>query len=241
MATGTSQTGQVAGRPRSNPWRIAFVVLLIVGMLTVVVWILLGSRLLVLREVDVSGTQRSTDEDVLAAVGVETGTPLIRIDTTAVTERVEDLRLVETAEVARGWPATLTVSVAEREPVLSVRAEDGYQLVDHAGVWIEDATELPPDQPLVQVRGEVHGNPAIADAAMIRSQLPADLLEQLVEIDADDPESIALQLENGAKVHWGDVERSADKAEVLEILVRQHPPAEDLSYDVSSPDVVAVR
>ena len=216
-------------------------VLLVVGLLVVVVWLLLGSRLLVLRDVAVSGVERATTAEVTTAAGVTTGTPLVLLDTANVVERVEELRLVEEAEVRRSWPATLEVAVTEREPVLSVQTDEGYQLVDHAGVWIEDAAERPADQPTVQVRGEVYGNTAVADAATVRQHLDEHLLQELTEIDARDSEAISLELRDGANVQWGSVHRSQDKAEVLVTLLEEHPPTDELHYDVSSPDVVAVR
>ena len=40
----------------SDPWKVAFAVLLVVSLVCVVTWVLLGSRLLVVRDVAVTGT-----------------------------------------------------------------------------------------------------------------------------------------------------------------------------------------
>ena len=52
-APGGGASGRKGGRggtaPRSDPWKAAFIILLIVALLAVVTWVLRGSRLLVVR------------------------------------------------------------------------------------------------------------------------------------------------------------------------------------------------
>src|SRR5699024_4428448 len=152
-----AEEGRVTERTRSDPWKIAFVVLLVVSLVCVVTWILLGSRLLVVRDVAVTGVDRIRPEDVVAAVDVETGTPLARVDLDSGRERAESLDLVESAEVTRGWPVTLRVEVVERRPLLAVRVGEEYRLVDGDGVRIEDSRTRPEDHPLIKVtRSEEH-------------------------------------------------------------------------------------
>ncbi|TDQ52603.1 cell division protein FtsQ/DivIB [Actinorugispora endophytica] len=227
-------------RRGSDPWKVAFVALLVVGLLAVVTWVLLGSRLLVVRQIEVGGLGRLTEDEVAAAVDVATGTPLARVDTDAAAERVEELRLAESAEVSRGWPATLVVEVVERTPVVSIQAGHGYLLVDREGVRVEDSETRPSGYPLVSVRGEVEGNPAIAEAARIARELPGPLLDEVDTIEATDRATITLGLSGGATVVWGDAERGADKARVLQVLMREHPQEEGLRYDVSAAGVAVV-
>ncbi|GAB3205819.1 cell division protein FtsQ/DivIB [Marinactinospora thermotolerans] len=230
-----------AARPRrSDPWQVAFVALLVVGLLGLASWVVLGSRLLVVRDVEVTGVSRLSPEEVAAAVDVSTGTPLARVDVSAARERVEKLRLVESATVTRGWPASLRVEVTERRPVLSVEVDGGYRLIDREGVRVADSEKLPPDQPLITVKGEIVGNPAVAEAARIVGELPSSILERLEHVEAADRAEITLHLSDGASVMWGDGERTAQKARVLEVLLREHPPSAERSYDVSAIDVAVV-
>ncbi|MDA2808250.1 cell division protein FtsQ/DivIB [Nocardiopsis suaedae] len=245
-AEGPAPGGGEGGRPapRSDPWKAAFIVLLIVALLAVVTWVLLGSRLLVVREVRVTGLERMDRAEVVRALAVPTGTPLARVDTEAAAGRAEGLRLAEQVEVERSWPASLTVRVAEREPRLAVRAGDGFRLVDHDGVRIEDADTRPAAYPLAQVRGEVEGNPGVAAAASAAEALDGALPEseaRITSIDARDPASITVELDGGASVEWGDARDGARKARALEILVGEHPPTPDRVYDVSAVDMAVVR
>ncbi|MBX9390732.1 cell division protein FtsQ/DivIB [Streptomonospora nanhaiensis] len=229
------------GRRRSDPWKVAFVVLLIVTALTVVTWLLLGSRLLVVREIEVTGTDRLDPAQVAAAVDVATGTPLARVDTAAAERRARELRLVESVEVSRGWPATLRVEVVERTPRLAMRAGDGFRLVDGDGVRVADTDTRPEDYPLITVDGEPEGDPAVAAAAEVVAQMPAAVAGRVEEIDAQERAAITLTLDDGAVVQWGGTERTAEKSEILTILLHEHPSGPDRSYDVSAPDMAVVK
>ncbi|GAA1778240.1 MULTISPECIES: cell division protein FtsQ/DivIB [Streptomonospora] len=240
-AAGRGTPAGSTGRRRSDPWKVAFVVLLIVAVLTVVTWVLLGSRLLVVRDVEVSGTSRLDPERVAAAVDVATGTPLARVDTDAARRRAEELRLVESAEVGRGWPATLRVEVVERTPVLAVRAGDGFRLIDGDGVRIADTDQRPDNYPLISVSGEPEGSPAVAAAASVLARVPAAVGGRIDSVDAADRAAIELTLESGATVSWGTTERAERKSTILTVLLNEHPPGPDRHYDVSAPDMAVVE
>ncbi|PRX98490.1 cell division protein FtsQ/DivIB [Allonocardiopsis opalescens] len=225
---------------RADPWKVAFVVLLIVGLLTVVTWLLLGSRLLVVREVQVEGLNRLGTEEVVVAADVPPGTPLVRVDLDAVAERVEELRLVEEATVSRNWPAAVGIAVMERTPVLAVPADGQFMLIDRFGVTVETVPERPAALPELALEGEPEGHPAVAAAAAIVRELPAEVSGLVERIEAADGDTVVLRLRDGAEVVWGDARGGAEKARVLMILLAEHPPAAGLSYDVSAPDVAVV-
>ncbi|MEY9212989.1 FtsQ-type POTRA domain-containing protein [Thermobifida halotolerans] len=242
MTAEEQREAEPSADPRqSDPWKVAFVTLLLVALVTVVVWVLLESRLLVVRQVEVTGLDRLTEEEVVAAADVATGTPLARVDTGAVVERVAELRLVESVAVRRGWPATLRVEVTERTPVLALSVEGGYHLVDREGVRVEEADTRPEGYPLVRVTGEVRGNPAVAESARVVGALPESLVDAVDTVVATDRARITLELVGGATVMWGDSERGADKARALEVLLEQHPPDPGRHYDVSAAGVAVVR
>jgi cell division protein FtsQ len=249
-ADGGTGSGSGAGRPpaapaaaheRSDPWKVAFVALLVVALVCVVTWILLGSRLLVVRDVAVTGLDRVGREEVVAAVDVPTGTPLIRVDLEAGADRVGALALVESATVSRGWPATLRVEVVERRPLLAVQVGEEYRLVDREGVRIEDSSTRPGTHPLVRVTGEVEGNDAVRAAAAIVEAAPDSLLARLRLIDATDTGAIRIEITEGAVIEWGTADATGDKSDILRVLMRAHPPGEGTVYDLSTPDLAIVR
>lgn len=230
-----------AHRGGSDPWKVVFAVLLVVSLVCAVVWLLLGSRLLVVRDVAVTGTDRVASEEVVSAASVDTGTPLIRVDLDSGRERVERIDLVESATVTRGWPATLKVEVVERRPLLAVGVGQEYRLVDADGVRIEDSPTRPGTHPVVRVTGEIEDNEGIRAAADIVEEAPDSLLARIQLIDAKDPERIRIELGDGSLVEWGDAKGTADKSDVLRVLIREHPTREGRVYDVGTPDLAIVR
>ena len=100
-------------------------------------WALLGNRVFVVRSVTVTGTHLLAPGQVIAAADVSLGTPLLSVDTGAVTRRVEAIGDVASATVTEDWPDHLAITVTERVPAMAVRmAGGGYDLVDPTGVIV---------------------------------------------------------------------------------------------------------
>lgn len=214
--------------------------LLVLGVLAGAGWLLLSSQLLAVRDVDVAGAERVDPDEVVASADVGSETPLIRADTDAIAQRVHELRLVESVDVTRQWPSTLRVAITEREPRVGIEIDGGYWLVDGAGVRIAEREEEPSDYPLARITGEVRGNPGLSVAAGITEHLSDPVLGRVTGIEAEEPDNVVVLLDSGARVVWGDGERTREKSEVLAILLRERPPNEDREYDVSAPDTAVV-
>ena len=58
------------------------------------------------RSIVVTGLGAVTQDEVVAATGVASGTPLLQVDTDAVAERVAGIRRVASARVQRQYPST---------------------------------------------------------------------------------------------------------------------------------------
>ena len=109
-----------------NPvWRATFLALATAGVIGAAVWVLFGSRLLVVRSVIVTGTHLVPRSEVLAVAGVEPGTPLIRVNTAQVAARIDTIRQVRSALVSRSWPDRVVIVVRERTVALAVTAPSG--------------------------------------------------------------------------------------------------------------------
>ena len=100
-------------------------------------WVLFGSRLLVVRSVEVTGTHLVPKSEVLAAAGILKGVPLIRVNTGAVADRVDRITQVQSARVTRSWPDGVVIAVQERKPALAVPAAGRFDLVDPSGVVVQ--------------------------------------------------------------------------------------------------------
>jgi cell division protein FtsQ len=200
-------------------------------------WVVLGSSWLALDRVQVTGTERLQRAQVVAAVGVPTGTPLGRIDTAEVEDRLSALPPVAEVAVRRDWPGTLEVTVTERVPAAAVAVDGGVQLLDRTGVPF--ATEPQPPAGLVALQVEQPGpsDPATRAALDVHAALPEPLRVQVTAVQAPSPQGVVLVLADGRSVVWGGPRGSKTKAAA--VLALLHRPGE--VFDVSGEGVVVVR
>jgi cell division protein FtsQ len=250
-------SGPVGGH-RHTPWRAAFFALAIAGIVAGVAWALVGSRFLIVRSIQVNGTHLVPRSEVLAAAGIPDGLPLIRINTATVAHRIEGIRQIESAQVTRAWPDSVTITVRERTPVLAVASGGGYQLIDKFGVAVEQAARPPLRVPRFtlaagsqpagsqpagsQTAGSqtagagfvaaLRGSPAVYAAAAVLRELPASLTGQVADVTAPNASDVTLTLADGITIVWGGTDRPAAKAKELGVLMRTHAR----SYDVSAPE-----
>lgn len=244
-------SGPLVGRKRANPWKAAFVVVLMVALVVAAGWVVLGSRLLVVRHIQVTGMKRLDRAQVLAAAAVPLGTPLARLNGGAVRARVATVAQVRSVQISRKWPSTLRIEITERTPKVAVDQDGRFDLVDAAGVTVATAKKRPHGMPRLTVNGGLPGNPSVRAAVAAVSALPASLAAKVRQVDAPDAAHVVLHLRiwrpipgprlagharkapHAITVAWGDGSRGKEKADVLTALLA-HPAK---TYDVSSPDV----
>ena len=220
-------------RPRRS-WRAAFFALALAGLVAIVVWAVLGSWLLVVRSVVVTGTHLVPSSEVLAVAGVEPGTPLIRVNAGQVAARIETIRQVQSAQVTRAWPDRVVIVVRERRPALAVTAPGGgFDLVDAGGVIVRWAARRPANLPLYPDPGtaaaSLRGDQDLAAAAAVLGELPAQLRRAVESVTAPSPDQVTLQLSGGITVVWGDASDAPRKAQELTVLRRTHSHYFDVS------------
>jgi cell division protein FtsQ len=222
-------------------WRAAFFGLAIVGLIAGMAWAFLGSRLLVVRSVVVTGNHLVPSAEVLAAADVAAGTPLVRVDTTQITARVDAIRQVRDAQVIKSWPDRLVIQVTERTPQLAVAAPGGgYDLVDPAGVVVRWSASRPHGMPSYATASPVESlrsDPGVGLAVAVLAELPAGLRSEVVSVFLPSPGQIALSLGSGNTVVWGSTDRASEKAAELAILMRTSAQY----YDVSAPGLAMTK
>jgi cell division protein FtsQ len=222
------------GRRRPDPWKVTFFGLAAAGLIAGVAWALLGSSLLVVRSVRITGSAvpRAT---VLAAADIRKGTPLIRIDTGAVARRVERITQVQSARVNLSWPDAVVIWIRQRTAIFAIPAHHGYDLVDSYGVVLRWSAEQPPglvrlSQPR-STAGPLRRNRSVLAAGSVVRNLPPWLRGRVVSVRADGPADIILILRGGIAVRWGSPAHGAAKASEMAVLLRTRAAY----YDVSDP------
>lgn len=210
-------------------------VLVLVAVLAAVAWFF---PLLKVSGIEVSGATR-TDPDIVEEVsGITPGDNLLRVDATTAARNIAELPWVSSVTVERVLPATVAVTLVEREAVVYVPQADGDHVIDTAGKTIIIG---PPPYGAVQVTGVAPEDDAVLPAAIsvvtaIRDRDPA-LLEQIDSVEARDQFDILIRLRDGREIYWGSAENNHDKAVAMSTVITR----EGQHWNISSPTMVTVR
>ena len=230
----SSRSRRSALRPRLTR-RQQIYAALVVAVLVVAGLLVWFTPLMAVRQVQVQGLSSVSRGQVLTALDVPTGTPLLRVDLTAAAARVARLPRVARATVDRHYPSELTVSVTERVPMVFVNKPDGNHLLDATGV--DFATAPPtPGVPRLVLADPSPNNPLTKAALAVVGALPDAVRTQVDQVAPASVLDVRLILARGRTVLWGAPDDLAHKGAVLAALLSQ--PGK--TYDVSSPDLPTI-
>lgn len=211
-------------------WRPVLVALLLVGLVAGGGWLVFFSPALAVKGVQVEGVDVLPERQVRRAAAVPTGEPLARVDLAGVAERVRNLAPVLDVDVSRAWPDRVRIDVVEREAVAVVDQAGVLRGVDDRGVMFRRYATRPRGMPLLRIAAGTEAD-ALAEAARVVELLPTDIGARVEYVAVSTVDTISLRLRSGQTVQWGSAEASAQKAEVLTVLLEQKASA----YDVSVP------
>lgn len=213
-----------------------------VAALVVVVLLVAYSPVLAVRSIVVEGASRLDAAAVSTALADEQGKPLALIDYDSIERELEQFPLIATYSVEARPPDTLAIRLVERRPVAQVQTAAGYELIDAAGVTVQQSGERIAGFPLLDLSGTAIGSAGFEAAAAVLTSLPDALLGQVDAISGTTPDSVTLSFTGaGQRVVWGSAEDSALKARILQQLIATQDPAAAVEYDVSSPQSPVVR
>jgi cell division protein FtsQ len=216
------------------PWLVAAGLAALAGVTT---WLVVGTSVLGVRQVQVAGVETLTAAQVRTAAAVPSAHPLATLDVAAVSERVTDLAPVERVRVFRKWPGTIVIEVVERTAVAAVPQDGRFALVDGSGVVFRSMARRPAGLPLVRVGAPGRDDAATRGALSVLAALTPQLRERLAEVSVSGPAQITLDLKGGRKVIWGDPSQNDIKARVATALLER----DATTIDVSAPEVVTIR
>ena len=229
--------------------RIALLVVVLVllgGLAGGVALLLYGSGLADVETVTVDGALAVPQDQVLAAAAIPTGGPLAGVDTSGAEQRVAALPGVASVTVGRDWPHTVVVTVVERVAVALADTPKGLMLVDRTGVPYEQAPEVPPALPHlnVSITGTITPGDVQTTAGLgVLAALPDAVRSQVLTITVIAPAAtgglptVELALSDDRRVVWGSAENSQRKAAVLTALLTERGSV----FDVASPDLPTIR
>ena len=213
-------------------WIALLAVLTVLG----IGYLVLFTSLFGVRSVEVTGVKTIPPDTVRAAAAIESGTPLVRLDTDAVRDRVAKLPKVFSVEVSRSFPGTVEIAVTERTPVAVVPAAEGVHLIDGTGLDYEVVKQALAGLPELTVPAARPDDPATRAAVAILAAIPPQLRAQVVEVTSKTGGDVQLILADGRTVKWGSADGSARKAAVLAPLLTRPGKV----YDVTTADFPTV-
>ena len=217
-------------------WRRALVGLLVLGLLGLATYAVWFSAWLRAEQVTVIGADQLSVSEVERVAAVPLDEPLARVDLGAISTRVQSLAIVKEVDVVRGWPHSVEITVVERRAVAVVQIGASLRGLDEDGVVFRDFASPPADLPRVQTSSGATTE-SLREAAAVVSALPDDLAPRVDHVSVATVDQIELALRDGRTVVWGSAEDSAQKAEVLEVLLGQEASV----YDVSVPSNPTTR
>ncbi|MCD9197552.1 cell division protein FtsQ/DivIB [Aeromicrobium wangtongii] len=227
---------------RRRRWiRIAIAVLAVAG-LGALVWLIWFSSVLAVRDVEVAGRTTLKQAQVLRAAQVPAGRPMARVDLEAIEGRIAALNRVDTVEVSRSWPRTVSIRIVERKAVVWATVGGQVRGIDRNGIAFRSYGSPPKDLleakiTLTDSRDRVQTFQAVAEVVVaITGQDPA-LLRQIRSVSAASKDSIELELDEGRTVVWGSSDKAERKLVVLDSLLA----IDAARYDVSAPDQPTTR
>ncbi|MBC9225441.1 FtsQ-type POTRA domain-containing protein [Aeromicrobium sp. 636] len=225
-------TEKLRQRRRRSRWRIAGVVAAVLALVAAG-WAVWFSSLLEARTVEVTGVEHLPAEWVVRSAQVPLGTPVPRIDTDAVAERVATLKPVESVRIERDLPHTIRIVVTERSAVAWVDRSGTPWAVDESGIAYRPLNSRPTHLPRLDV--DVDDREVVAAVARVAADIAdgdRELLGDTDVIRAETTDSIELALTKRRTVVWGSAEQARPKLAVLRPLLQ----IKARSYDVSAPE-----
>lgn len=104
------------------------------------------------RQVLLEGRRHTPRPDIVSAIDISRGDPLLGIDLDRLRARVESIPWVRAASVQRQWPKTVHVVIEERKPIAIWQRDRRLSLVDRYGATIATG-DLQPFADLLVVVG----------------------------------------------------------------------------------------
>lgn len=191
------------------------------------------------REVYVTGRERSEQDAIIAALGLRQGDPILGFDPDVARERLLALPWVKSATVTRLLPATVEVEIVERDPLALWRTAGGRTLIDRDGVAI-DIRDLAPWKHLPVLQGDDAPENAAALLDALRSD--AGLYEQVELARRVGGRRWDVVLTGGIAVHLPENKLRAAWRQLADLAHRDGLFERDIiAVDLRVPDRLVVR
>ena len=227
-----------AARVRRRPWLLLSGLTVVLALLVAGVWLVELSPVLVAKSVRVEGVPPGEIAAIVGRAAVPMGTPLVKIDTSAIAARVIVSPTLAQVTVSRSYPGTIVISARRRVPVLAVKDPQGQvQVVDSQGVAYAKVDSAPKGVPLINTVENPPSLGSMRAAMVVLRALSSGQRGQVTDVTVLGPNMVTLKL-GAVTVVWGGASEPELKVKVMTALLRQKDVA---TIDVSAPRTPVVR
>lgn len=183
-------------------------------------------------DVNVEGAVNLPAEEVTSLSGVETGTPMGRVDVRRAAQDVATNPWVDSVTVKRNWPNAVDVTVVEHTPVAWIDQGGEPHLINSEGKDFVVAQPPVGAVQLVDIGGE-----QLPKAVEVASAITDVARPQVRELTRDGDHSFVLKLDGDRTVTWGASEDNRNKALALETVLQ----LDGKTFNISNPELVTSR
>jgi cell division protein FtsQ len=222
-------------------------VMLVVLAAAIAAFLFVNSAYFTVGDVIVEGNKYITQEDIYGIAGIPTEINIFRLNTGTIRERLLRALRIDTAEVARQFPATIVISVSERQPLAWVACSYGFVQLDKQGVVMTAVKNIKKiDVPLITgVRlgtiyiGDTVSTQAVRNVLTYLADLDEATLGQLSEVNIRAGGDLVAYTVQTVTIRLGQPDRLLDKAkltrEILENIGDKKGVVEYIDLNYASP------
>ncbi|MHB8273986.1 MAG: cell division protein FtsQ/DivIB [Dermatophilaceae bacterium] len=227
-----------AAHVRRRPWLVAAWLAVGFALLVGGVWLVQFSPVLVARSVRVEGVPPAAVTEIMRRAAVPMGTPLARVDTAAIAERVIAAATLAEVSVGRSWPSTIVITASPRVPVLAVRNPQGQvQVVDSQGVAYATVSAPPKGVPLINTVENPPSRDSLRAGITVLRALSPSQRGRVTNVTVSGANMVTLKL-GAVTVVWGGASEPELKVRVLTVLLGHKGFG---TIDVSAPSTPVTR
>lgn len=221
--------------------------LLLALAVLIAAFLFVNSAFFTVGEVVVAGNNHISVEDIHSIAGIPSEVNIFRLNTGEINKRLlRDLRIAS-AEVTRRFPATIAISVTERQPLAWLACSYGFVQVDKQGMVMTAVKSIKKiDVPLITgIRlgtiyvGDKVDLPAAGAVLSYLADLDEATLAQLAEINIRPNGDLAAYTVQSVNIRIGPPERLPEKAkfthDILLEIGGKKAPIEYIDLNYASP------
>jgi len=202
------------------------------------IWLVQFSPVLVARSVRVEGVPRGAVSEIMRRAAVPIGTPMVRVDTTAIADRVIATATLAEVSVGLSWPSTIVIMASPRVPILAVKNPQGQvQVVDAQGVAYATVTAPPRGVPMINTVESPPSREALRAGITVLRALSTSQRGRVTNVTVSGANMVTLKL-GTVTVVWGGASEPELKVRVLTALMGHKGFG---TIDVSAPNTPVTR